>query len=444
MELPWVATTILANVVGAALRRLHTGMGDAASGCPACHGVDRSRAFALATLLDGLRDTRVRAAFQERDGLCLPHALAAIPDADPQVARLLVGTLRRRLGAPGRPGRAALTTLAGYPGADASAHCKQRTAPPEPAEREPAERVGVPGSPSGPASTLQALQDDLAMGVCPACLRAARMEHRYLDWLAADSGRALEAIEREGVEVCADHLHHLAAVDIDAARTIAASLAARAEGELAGFETDLAEPPPATIGARLLAAVRRWRRDHPPVSSTVGGGRGQAATPAVAPAAAPADPFRPSRYDLDGVRHGLLRQRECRVCQERDATAARTLRLLDAALTDAPTAAVYETSPGLCARHALDLVGAGQTADAGALVRRVAVARLGVLAWELDEAARKRAWSQRHEPPGAEAHAWRRGAALIDGMTKLTGPLSAAPLRVALWWGWSSRPRPTG
>jgi hypothetical protein len=49
-------------------------------------------------------------------------------------------------------------------------------------------------------------------------------------------------------------------------------------------------------------------------------------------------------------------------------------------------------------------------------------ARLGLLAWELSQAARKQAWAYRHEPSGPEHDAWLRAAAQIDGRTFEGGP----------------------
>jgi hypothetical protein len=67
-------------------------------------------------------------------------------------------------------------------------------------------------------------------------------------------------------------------------------------------------------------------------------------------------------------------------------------------------------------RHILD------TGRVTGVVGKVAEARLSDLAWELAEAMRRRGWSQRHERREAEADAWSRGVALLDGMVHHGSP----------------------
>jgi len=92
-------------------------------------------------------------------------------------------------------------------------------------------------------------------------------------------------------------------------------------------------------------------------------------------------------------------------------------RLLDSAFVRR-----YEKRHGLCARHVLAMA-AGPGRD---LAARALEARLASLAWEIDEAARKRSWSFRHESAGDEETAWLRVAAQLDGRTFLGGPAAHA------------------
>jgi hypothetical protein len=81
----------------------------------------------------------------------------------------------------------------------------------------------------------------------------------------------------------------------------------------------------------------------------------------------------------------------------------------------------YERSHGLCVHHSM------QVADAQAtrLVRRHLDGRLGILAWEVGETARKYAWAYRHEPHDHEQSAWLRALAQIDGRVFEGGPAPA-------------------
>lgn len=101
----------------------------------------------------------------------------------------------------------------------------------------------------------------------------------------------------------------------------------------------------------------------------------------------------------------------CPACNARDAIEHSQLDLVVAALGVSTVRDRYERSHGLCLWHAVQ-VSDGQAAR---LARRHVDARLGVLAWEVGETARKYAWAYRHESDGHEQHAWLRALAQIDG-----------------------------
>jgi hypothetical protein len=65
------------------------------------------------------------------------------------------------------------------------------------------------------------------------------------------------------------------------------------------------------------------------------------------------------------------------------------------------------------------------------LARRHVVARVGVLAWELGEEARKKAWRVRPERDGPESSAYLRFVAQIDGRALMGAPALAREWRAS-------------
>lgn len=90
-------------------------------------------------------------------------------------------------------------------------------------------------------------------------------------------------------------------------------------------------------------------------------------------------------------------------------------------MTDRRVVAAFDDPHGLCVRHALSSA-AVRDGHAGGVTRT----RLAVLAWELEESARKQSWSARYERHGAEDRAWVHAATTIDGRVFLGGPPQAA------------------
>jgi hypothetical protein len=97
--------------------------------------------------------------------------------------------------------------------------------------------------------------------------------------------------------------------------------------------------------------------------------------------------------------------------------------LLIASLSLAPMRRRYDESHGLCVRHAIRVT-AGASAQ---LTHRHVDARLALLAWEVEETARKHTWAFRHEESGPEQGGWLRGLAQIDGRVLMGGPAPAMP-----------------
>lgn len=90
-----------------------------------------------------------------------------------------------------------------------------------------------------------------------------------------------------------------------------------------------------------------------------------------------------------------------------------------------PAAGEPARPPRLCLRHVMSLR-RRDPRSAGAFVR-VAERRTESVLADLEEAFRKRAWANRHEPRGREMSAWQRAAALVDGRVYGGGP--PGPLR---------------
>jgi hypothetical protein len=101
----------------------------------------------------------------------------------------------------------------------------------------------------------------------------------------------------------------------------------------------------------------------------------------------------------------------CPACHARDGVERSQLALVNASLALRPVREHYEHSHGLCVRHALQIP-EGRAAE---MAHRHTDARVAVLAWEVEETARKYAWAYRHEPSGPETDAWIRAMGQIDG-----------------------------
>jgi hypothetical protein len=333
--------------------------------CPACQAHDEATTGALDSLRDALHDPRVRDRYIRADGLCIPHLTTLVTGATVHTA---VGTLARV--------EDSLPVLAGT---DTEAPLRARL-------RALVPTAGMSGEDEPhPATTLARLTARLNVGACPLCLAEGQAERRYLTWLTDQLRHDPADLAREPGGFCPTHLHDLAATD----PTATAWAIARERADWTHRLT------------RLLAIL------HPDTPRRHDNARDKDAFPG---------DDRPMR---DRVTEILERQ-PCLVCRAvRDTTDGESGLFL-AALAIRPFAEQYHAGVGLCVRH---LRTAGPRADkAGPLLREVATARLGLLAVELTEAARKSGWLARHEPKGPETTAWIRAAALLDGRAFIGGP----------------------
>ena len=219
-------------------------------------------------------------------------------------------------------------------------------------------------------STLDQLCDRLGIAACPVCLSTGMADRRYVRWHIEHAARNDPSLRNDPGELCAAHLHDLALTD----RDLAAQAIEHKRTAMTGKLT------------RVLARLGD-------VPDTARRGRG-----------APAE-------ELDTVRHEIVTKPYCPACNARDAIERSQLDLVVAALGLSTVRDRYERSHGLCLRHVVQI----SDGQASRLARRHVDGRLGVLAWEVGETARKYAWAYRHEGSGDEHQAWLRALAQIDG-----------------------------
>jgi hypothetical protein len=327
--------------------------------CPACASVTTAADDAARTVVDALARSSNARSYREHDGVCLPHLLDAAAKADAATLTLLAERLHQSLQA---SSDARLDGLLGGIDHDAV--------------RRAGSYGRLPDLPAG-ASTVERLIELLAIDTCPVCLAAGHGELRYLRWLLQAGRDRDPSLRNDPGELCAAHLHDAALLDRAAADPAIERKRAVTMAGLADLVRRLAETP---------RASGRRRRAEPAFAET--------------------------------AHDALISPHQCPACRAGTAVERSQVELLTAGLSLAPVRASYERGHGLCVRHALAL-GEG---TAGAFAKRHVDARLGVLAWEVHETARKYAWASRHESTGPEHDAWRRALAQIDARVFAGGP----------------------
>ena len=332
--------------------------------CPACTSLSRSAGDVARLLADGLRREGSLRAYSEHRGICLDHLSAFADIAAPELMTAIVQRLLRSLRQ--LDAAAMLTVLA----------CADRDGP-----RRARWRTGLPDI-EGSHSTIAKLREELRVDACPVCLAGGVGERRYLEWHQQASYTRDTSVRLSPGEMCSAHLHDLALCDDGAARN---AIDRKRVATMRALELLLAEMP-----ATPQATKRRHGTD---------------------------------RAMSRQVQHILSPLHQCPACRARSTAELRQAELLDAAIALPEIRTAYESSHGLCVRHATRL-SAGATAH---IAHGVVDARLAVLQWELDEIRRKYAWECRHEPAGAEQDAWLRGLAQIDGRILVGSPALTKP-----------------
>ncbi len=366
-----VVTTVARDAVAGARMRLREET--TVSGCPACESVTRAAGDATRVMIDGLRREGDLRRYLRHPGVCLDHmftlAGAAGPGEMTTIAQRLLTSLSEAEPAAGD----ALPLLA-HTDADAPRRARWRRALPGDSPRRPGGQDD---------STITRLCQELGLGACPVCLAGGLAEQRYLSWWLDAAAAGDPSVQTDPGELCGGHLRDLAELDASAAlpaieRTRVTTIRA--------LEQLVEELPRDQSTSRR----RRAHDDH-----------------GVA----------------EAVQRALRPLHACPACRARAVAEQRRQELLDAALVLPAPRAAYESGHGLCLRH---LLHADPEARATRQVaRRVIDARLGVIAWELEEIRRRFAWDARHEHPGPEQDAWLRGMSQIDGRVLIGAPSSA-------------------
>jgi len=217
--------------------------------------------------------------------------------------------------------------------------------------------------PPGASSTLDEVCARFEIDACPVCLSTGLVEREYLRWHVERTAQNDPSLRNDPGELCARHLHDLAFAD--------AVLAAQA-----------------TERKRAAGISKLTRLDETPATG----------------------------------RDGLLTTPYCPACNAHDGIERSQLDFVAASLALSSARERYERGHGLCVHHSRQV----PDGPAARLARRHLDGRLGVLAWEVGEIARKYAWAYRHERDGHERNAWLRALAQIDGRVFEGGP---APTR---------------
>jgi hypothetical protein len=382
------------------------------SACPACDSRDRSHAYLQGAVRGSLADDAVRRAFGASSGACLGHILGLAPQLDWAQTRFLVGDLLQRLAR-------VMTEPMPAPGEACATLALLRGDEPEPphgeeaARRTDADSADVTTSPaSGDPSlwspAVERLRVALRSGNCPVCAEEARVGDEYASWLSGQLVGGVNPETDDMLWLCRDHAWAFArAADARAVAALVTRLCRHWTAALQALEASLSAPPPAGMLRRLWWA---WTLDRAP---------GQRVSLARRLRRAWARAMRRPRGSLAALREPLLREHLCPLCRAQRMRSDRLCDLLVRALSDPDTARTYQRATGLCYHHLPQpLTFCRDTAVALALLTTQRV-RLEVLAWELGEFARKRAWSQRWEPKGDEESAWRRAAVQYAGMLPL-------------------------
>lgn len=320
--------------------------------CPACDAIAFGAQRARQMVLGGLSDPARAREYSDHPGICLAHFL----DAAPQLERSTLEPMARRLlRSLADTDDGAVVALLGGTDPDAARRARWRECLPEP---------------STDRSTVAGLVRRIEIEACPVCLSTGLGDRDYVAWHAERVAQGDRSLRNDPGELCSAHLHDLALAD----RALAAPA--------------IEHKRVTTIG-KLERLLRRLA-DMPEPSR-----RGR----------------RTTDEELDTARHEIATRPYCPACNARGAIEQSQLALVGAALALPTVRECYERSHGLCLRHAVQIF----DVQAARLARRHVDARLGALAWEVGETARKYAWAYRHESSGHEQHAWLRALAQIDG-----------------------------
>jgi hypothetical protein len=362
--------------------------------CLACEKSRWHERHVTLILAAGLEQREVLDAYCTSDGLCMPHTLDLLAEVSPVIAAYLATDTVARL-----ENEHAVGAAPPIARRDLDAERRQET------------RAALASLDLEPASGRNELEHRLALGCCPLCLARGHTEHQYLEWLLAEHDKRGDGVREDIRSLCGTHIHDVLADDPEAAHWLLGPQRALFRAGLLQFIESLAALPPDGALPRLRALQERVHVELA-ITPRRSSGRRRALHWAVS-----------SRVRGASHAHERLRRvkSSCRACDAAETAERRERELLLACTRDAAFMRRYEQGHGVCARHALSMLSSSE----GDAVRRVLDARLAILAilaWELDEANRKRSWSFRHESDGDEETAWLRATAQLDGQVFFGAP----------------------
>lgn len=371
--------------------------------CPVCARCDSTAIDSIDPLVRNLGNRDVGEAYERSGGLCVEHLLLALRRVEPATAVFMARVGARAMGSGG------LGLVSGAASADRDAETRFALRSLLPTETGDADDEGT---------TLGLLWERLRIPACPVCLAVGQAARRYFAWLSEQAPRNGRP-PGPAPPLCPTHLSDLRRIDPRAAAWIAKRLASEWSGALEGFSDRLERVRTGSFPARVKSFCTARRHAEP---------EGADADPELTPSGTSA---RGRTSSVGSKRARLIHEKvlsllenarvPCSACRALAVTEARQISLLVAALEDRPTARRYERSHGLCLRHVLSVV----QRDSAPIVEEVIAARLALVGWELEEAARKRDWPFRHEFAGPEGTAWLRAPALLDGRVFEGGPAVA-------------------
>lgn len=402
------------------------------AGCPACEQERQNFELQSQIIVGCLTEVDIATAFRASYGLCLPHFLAAAPQAEWETLQCLVEEQFRHLE------QARANLLTGQPrgtdgaGNDALREAMRRLYGPDLDKRirpflvagrrpreAPAARAGDQGTgDSGvPASWSPAFEETrhlLSQPGCSICRVAARGREEYLAWLEEEI-RDFTAIHyrwSQMLYLCSEHAWLFA--DRCAPEVLATGCGHLLEGLVGALRQllwDIREPIPRSLAGRLRTLPTRWRENRrrespnhspPSLSQRIRGALGTL--------------WQTPQDFLDRARARALHWSPCPVCFHLETIEARAADRLLAVVADPDGRRAFEGSYGLCLHHAPLVLERAGAPDLQRDIAAILLARVEVDHWEVEEHLRKQSWSVRHEPKGAEEAAWVRASTRIAGV----------------------------
>ncbi|AHH19739.1 hypothetical protein NONO_c49550 [Nocardia nova SH22a] len=336
--------------------------------CPACASREAARQHHLRRLAEQLADDEVMGALAASD-YCLPHLQALLHGAPPAATADLVSSMIGTL-ADARTDSLTLLVPLNSDLARSARIVVHTNDIRKAADELTAARTGFDRAVA-----------DLDRACCPLCRARAHAELRYVTWLVGQRPAELDSVE---TWLCPEHLG------------IATLFGYAAAGQLAGIMRAHTLARLRRLYERVDAATAHHALPHRVTDSVHSMRRGAGLAEVLHP---PKVREHVERFERDST--------PCAACVAAGTAENRERALLSAAMADRTVRDHWEHGHGPCLAHAHRF---GER-----LPHTVVRQRLRLLAWELDETLRKRAWTARNEPVTPVEQAWRRAVPLLRG-----------------------------